>query len=88
MKTADLLIEIAAIYKGNRSDWKSDKIIQADGFLRRFARDNQQWALDIANDIVKNMNAASEVSGLHPARCESIANKLFSYANNSKGKSV
>ena len=66
--TVDFLAELALIVRGKHPAWEGDSCMNADSFVKRFARDFPEDASNILNDINSNLSAASEVSGLPPRR--------------------
>lgn len=64
--------EIALILRGEHQGYKGDKIINAEHFIRMYAKSTPNSAHAMGDAISKNIEAASEVSGLHPDRCRWI----------------
>lgn len=76
MTTENILKETALILRGEHPAWEGDPVLNAETFLMRFAKDCPHLSHQIANDIAKNLNEASEISGLHPNRCQWIVNRI------------
>lgn len=79
MTTNNLLKECATILRGEHKAWEGDSILNAESYLRRFAKDCPNLAHIVADDIAKNLHSASEISGLHPNRCQWIVNRIREY---------
>lgn len=75
MTTFDILNEVALILRGEHPGWEGDSVWNAETYLNRFVNDFDN-ASEVATDIENNLNAASEVSGLSPNRCQWIVNRI------------
>ena len=78
ISTADILIETALILRGEHPAYNglSDRISNAEFYLRLFAGDAPKEARIVAEDILANQLVASEICGLSPDRCGWIAARL------------
>lgn len=75
MKTYDVLIEVGDILRGVHKAWSGDSVRNAEVYLNRLANDFSN-AAEIADDIEKNMNDASDISGLSSTRLQWIVNRI------------
>lgn len=80
-----LLAEVAIIRRGEHPGYAglSDRIENADSFLRQYAQDEPELAADIAADWRSSPDEHSGRSGLSPERVAQLGGQLLSLSNRS-----
>ena len=74
-KTDQLVMEIARILRREHPGYDGDSVWNAQGFINRFCNDFDDCQ-EVANDIERNIEAASEISRLSPNRLTWIVNRI------------